>query len=247
VPIAGAFERIGFGAAATGGYGYTESVLGEGDVHQRLFATVAASFRANEWLALALRLDGRYDWHRHVATGDQSGWVGEPHLAFRASPNMAGDMHVGVDASIGFPGEHVPSIDLSAISPELSAFATYAPTSTPLAVTVSSTLYAVVHLKTPEWTFLTALELGGLFLLGCLLAFCYLRTQQLYLAIGLHASLAYGARLNKLLIEFSDPSMAWLVGTSRLINGVASWIALLVIGAAIAWWTGHVRLRRSSP
>ncbi len=119
--------------------------------------------------------------------------------------------------------------------------------STPLAVTVSSTLYAVVHLKTPEWTFLTALELGGLFLLGCLLAFCYLRTQQLYLAIGLHASLAYGARLNKLLIEFSDPSMAWLVGTSRLINGVASWIALLVIGAAIAWWTGHVRLRRSSP
>jgi hypothetical protein len=127
VPIAAGFDRIGFGGAASAGYGYTESILGEGDVHQRLSASVAASLRPNEWLAFALRLDGRYDWHRHVSTGDSSGWVGEPHIIARTVPVMWGNFHFGAEANIGFPGEHVPSIDLAATSPEVSLFATYAP------------------------------------------------------------------------------------------------------------------------
>jgi membrane protease YdiL (CAAX protease family) len=108
--------------------------------------------------------------------------------------------------------------------------------SKPLAVISSSTLYALVHLKTPTWTLATYLELGGLFLLGCVLALSYLRTRQLYLAIGLHAALAYGARVNKLLIEFLDPSISWLVGTSRLVNGLMSWVALLGVGGIVVWW-----------
>jgi hypothetical protein len=134
VPVAASFERIGFGAAASAGYGYTEAILGEGDVHQRLSASLAASLRANEWLAVALRLDGRYDWHRNVSTGDSSGWVGEPHLAFRAVPILQGDVRVGAQAGVGFPGEHAPSIDFAATSPELSLFATYAPESKPVAL-----------------------------------------------------------------------------------------------------------------
>jgi hypothetical protein len=135
VPVAARFERIGFGAAASAGYGYTEAILGEGDVHQRLLASLAASYRTNEWLAFALRLDGRYDWHRQVSTGDSSGWVGEPHLLVRAIPSMTGSVRVGAEFNVGFPGEHVPSIDLAATSPELSLFATYAPASASFAVT----------------------------------------------------------------------------------------------------------------
>jgi hypothetical protein len=134
VPVAGPIERIGFAAAATAGYGFTESVLGEGDVNQRLFASAAASFRANEWFALAVRFDGRYDWHRHVSTGDTSGWIGEPNLAFRVSPKTPGELQVGAEASVGFPGEQVPSIALAATSPELSLFATYAPVATHVAI-----------------------------------------------------------------------------------------------------------------
>jgi membrane protease YdiL (CAAX protease family) len=104
-------------------------------------------------------------------------------------------------------------------------------------VTVSSALYSVGHLKTSEWTLLTGLELGGLFLLGTVLAFSYLRTRQLYLAIGLHAALAYGARVNKLLIQFSDVSLAWLTGTSRLVNGLSAWLVLAAIGGIVWWWT----------
>ncbi len=117
--------------------------------------------------------------------------------------------------------------------------------STFMAVLVSSVIYSLVHVRSSEWTLATFLQLVGLFLLACVLCFSYFRTCQLYLSIGLHASLAYGAGVNKLFLQFTAPfsaSFAWLTGTSRLINGLASWAALLVMAAAIAWWT-----RRSDP
>ena len=106
-----------------------------------------------------------------------------------------------------------------------------------LAIIVSSGLYAVVHLKTLAWTDATSRELIGLFLLGVVLAVSALRTGTLYMAIGLHAVLAYGARVNKVLMGFTESSSAWLVGTSRLVNGVTSWVVLLAIGAVVVWWT----------
>ena len=60
--------------------------------------------------------------------------------------------------------------------------------------------------------------------------------------MGLHAVLAYGARVNKLVIEFHDLSQSWLSGTSRLVNGLVGWIALGSIGALIWWWTRSRRL-----
>lgn len=109
--------------------------------------------------------------------------------------------------------------------------------SRPVAVALSSAAYAIVHLKTtPLFTLGTWLELGGLFLLGSVLALSYLVTNRLSLAIGLHAVLAYGARVNKLVIQFADPSMAWLFGTSRLVNGLMNWLLLLGIGGFIVWW-----------
>jgi membrane protease YdiL (CAAX protease family) len=109
------------------------------------------------------------------------------------------------------------------------------PWSRPAAVVATSALYSVVHLKSREWTFHTGMELGGLFLLGAVLSFSYLRTRQLYLAAGLHAALAYGARVNKLLIEFPDLSLSWLSGTSRLVNGLVGWLVLLGL-SGIVWW-----------
>ena len=105
-----------------------------------------------------------------------------------------------------------------------------------LAVIGSSALYALVHLKTSTVGLAACLELVGLFLFGGLLALSYLLTRQLYLAVGLHAVLAYGLRINKLLIEFTEPSLTWLVGTSRLVNGVASWVALLCMAGIVMWW-----------
>jgi len=105
-----------------------------------------------------------------------------------------------------------------------------------LAVMTSSVLYALAHVKSPTFSQATWLELGGLALLGGVLSLSVLLTKQLYLAVGLHASLAYGARVNKLLIAFPDPSLSWLFGTSRLINGIAGWIVLIGIGGMVVWW-----------
>ena len=104
------------------------------------------------------------------------------------------------------------------------------------AVALSSAVYALVHLKSPALTVLTWTELGGLFLLGAVLSLSYLVTGQLWLAVGLHSSLAYGARVNKLLVSFGDPSLAWLTGTSRLVNGMVGWVALGTIGGIVWWW-----------
>ena len=104
------------------------------------------------------------------------------------------------------------------------------------AVLASGSLYAIVHLKTVTLTMATYMELVGLCLLGGVLALSYLRTGQLHLAVGLHAALAYGARVNKLLIGFPYPSMSWLVGTSRLVNGLIGWVILLAVGAIVLWW-----------
>ncbi len=108
--------------------------------------------------------------------------------------------------------------------------------SRPTGFIISSVLYSIVHLKITTLNLSTGLELGGLFLLGGVLALTYLQTNQLYQAIGLHATLAYGARVNKLFLEFPDHSISWLIGTNRLVNGLAGWVVLLGIGAMVVWW-----------
>ncbi len=112
-----------------------------------------------------------------------------------------------------------------------------------LGVVGSSVAYALVHLRTPTMNLLTGLELGGLFLLGVVLSFSYLKTQQLFMAIGLHASLAYGVRTNKLLITFPDAATWWLTGTNRLVNGLIGWLVLLVI-AWIVYRYGEQRVSK---
>ncbi len=108
----------------------------------------------------------------------------------------------------------------------------------PMAVAVSSALYAVVHLKTTSIGLGIWLELIGLFLLGSVLSLSYLATNQLYIAFGLHTLLAYGARVNKLVVHFfPEPPTSWLMGTGRLVNGLVSWVLLLGVGGIFMWWT----------
>ena len=102
------------------------------------------------------------------------------------------------------------------------------------AVWASSIVYAAVHLRTtPAWP-QSGFELVGLTVLGWLLARSVLHTKQLYLGIGLHAGFAYWARTSKLLVEMTtSPSLVWLVGGTRLINGVGAWILVAGIGWGI--------------
>ena len=102
-----------------------------------------------------------------------------------------------------------------------------------LAVFGSSAAYAFVHLRTTLVWPGTVLELIGLCLLGCLLALTALRTNQLYASIGLHASLAYWARINKFVVGVTDGRLPWLVGSNKLIDGLAAWLLLAFMWGAV--------------
>ena len=108
------------------------------------------------------------------------------------------------------------------------------------AALLSSLAYALVHLRERVAWPGTVLELGGLFLFGIVLTLSYFRTKQLYLSIGLHTGLAYYARVSKLFVEMTVPSLQWLVGTSRLVNGLVAWLAFIVLGIGLAWWPPRI-------
>jgi hypothetical protein len=133
VPVAGGQPRAGIGAAASGGYGRTESVLANSDAHHRAFGTLAGSARYR-WFAIGLRLDGRYDWHRHVPDGNGGGWVGDPRLVLRLGTDVGAGLAIGAQGGVWFPGKSAPSVDVAAISPELVVLATYGKASVPLAL-----------------------------------------------------------------------------------------------------------------
>lgn len=107
------------------------------------------------------------------------------------------------------------------------------------AIILTNVIYAFVHLKSTQLNPALWREMVGLFLFGLLLTLAVKRSHHLWLAIGLHAALAYGARVNKLIVAIPDSSWTWWVGTSRLINGVASWILLGLIAFCIIKLTAH--------
>ena len=106
------------------------------------------------------------------------------------------------------------------------------------ALLLTSGGYALAHLfvKPPTlWPLMWA-DMIGLFGFGIVLAYATLRTQLLYLPIGLHASLVYLVKSQKHLIAFDGGSPAWLFGSERLVTGAFGWLALGVLG----WWVWRV-------
>jgi len=122
----------------------------------------------------------------------------------------------------------------------------------PMALVLSSVVYALVHLlgRPPEpttvawcsgWVALWAMPPGAATLLtpaflnltlaGMILGVCYQRTGSLLLPIGLHAGWIFGLKLGGFMTRAAadTPSAFW--GSSRIING---WLAFLVLGFLLA-------------
>jgi hypothetical protein len=104
---------------AAGGYGYTESVLGMNDTHHRAAGALALDARPLPWLGVALRVDGRYDLHLVPGQPHDDGLVGDPRLYLRVDRALGAGLRIGARAGLWAPGRNAPSIDLSALSPEL--------------------------------------------------------------------------------------------------------------------------------
>src|SRR5437763_10680207 len=122
---------------SSGGYGYTGSVLNAGDTHHRAAGSVALEGRPLDWLALALRLDGRYD--RHESTqGTDDGWIGDPRIFVRVDHAFGAVVRAGARLGVWFPGRAAPSIDLAATTPELTGALTCARPGAPVWLTAKA-------------------------------------------------------------------------------------------------------------
>ena len=73
----------------------------------------------------------------------------------------------------------------------------------------------------------------GLFLVGIVLAYAYLRTGSLYLSIGLHAGWVFGIKAESIFFERINAVAPWFFGDGRVVTGVFGWVMLLLMLAVV--------------
>ncbi len=81
--------------------------------------------------------------------------------------------------------------------------------------------------------------LFGLFLLGIVLGYAFLRTGSLYLSMGLHAGWIFGLKTIRVYGSYRREDLGWLFGSSnpKFVSGVATWICILAVGVIVHWMT----------
>jgi hypothetical protein len=130
-----AMDRVGYASyseervsgAFTTDYGYTESVLGENDSHHRFQGRLAASLVPINWLALALRFDGRYDIHSIRGQGDDDGFAGKTNVVARASYELNKAIHFGAETVLWVPGGKTPAKAFKGTSLDLNLIGSFLP------------------------------------------------------------------------------------------------------------------------
>lgn len=108
-----------------GGYGLNIDPIGPGTMHHRVGGSLAGAVHVVPWLAIGLRLHGRYDV---VTSGTRSddGLLGYPALALRLSAEPTAGFTIGLDAQAMVWGAEAPSFELASTSVLLRALGAYA-------------------------------------------------------------------------------------------------------------------------
>lgn len=85
----------------------------------------------------------------------------------------------------------------------------------------------------------------GLFLIGLVLSYAFLRTGSLYLSIGLHAGWVFGLKTIRVFGDYRREDLGWLFGSTdpKLVSGAAGWIIILAVGITIHWMTRNQQTR----
>ncbi len=69
----------------------------------------------------------------------------------------------------------------------------------------------------------------GLFLVGVVLSYAFIKTKSLYLSIGLHAGMVFMMKTDALFLVRVREKQDWLFGDSGLVTGVLVWSLLIFI------------------
>jgi membrane protease YdiL (CAAX protease family) len=99
------------------------------------------------------------------------------------------------------------------------------------------------HLASTFAPFANPLELGpglaGLFLIGLALSYAFVRTNSLYLSIGIHAGWIFSIKTIRVFGDYMREDLGWLFGSTdpKIVSGPATWAGILVVIAAVHWIT----------
>ncbi|KHE91695.1 MAG: hypothetical protein SCABRO_02584 [Candidatus Scalindua brodae] len=69
----------------------------------------------------------------------------------------------------------------------------------------------------------------GLFLVGVVLSYAFIKTKSLYLSIGLHTGMVFMMKVDGMFLVRVREKLGWLFGDSKLVTGVLVWFFLLLI------------------
>lgn len=112
--------------AVTGGYGVTEAQAEQPGPNHRALGVIAVAVAPIDWLALDLRLDGRYDVHPADSLGGDAGGVGEPRLGARVGQRWQA-LGLGAELMAWLPGSDAPSVELGATTLDMRALVSATP------------------------------------------------------------------------------------------------------------------------
>ena len=81
--------------------------------------------------------------------------------------------------------------------------------------------------------------LFGLFLIGLVLSYAFLRTGSLYLSMGLHMGWVFGLKSIRVYGDYRRQDLGWLFGSTdpKLVSGIAGWIGVVAVGVIVHWIT----------
>jgi uncharacterized protein len=78
----------------------------------------------------------------------------------------------------------------------------------------------------------------GLFIIGVVLSYALLRTDSLYLSIGLHAGWVFGIKVLPLFGGFSREDLGWAFGAKpKIVSGVVTWVGIALVGVIVHFMT----------
>ena len=127
----------GISLSINSSYGFSGKTLEAGDTHHRGAGRLALAYALSSDLALALRIDGRYDKH-FLEAGRDDGWVGDPRLLARYRHTLGPSLSAGVQLGLWAPGSNAPSIELDALSVEAVAAITWSAANLPLQISANA-------------------------------------------------------------------------------------------------------------
>ncbi len=126
--------------------------------------------------------------------------------------------------------------------------------SIPLAICVSSLIYSLLHFFKADYPVSPGFQLFvgvetitaffkplffqfiehlsamiGLFLIGVVLSYAFIKTGSLYLSIGLHSGWVFMMKTDGIFLVRMRERLVWLFGDSQLVTGILAWFFMLCI------------------